>query len=205
MYKKINRLIVLALMLMLVSIGYANAQGSNTVSPKLNTVSAKSMYPVFTLSPVAGAIFPMSELGNTFEAGFNGGLDLGIRLNKELGLYTKAGYYSLTNNTQGSPNSSYIEISAGPRYYFMTKKLKSAFFLEGGVGAYVYSQDAYTVGEQTFDRISNTNVGINVGPGFTLQMSKSIDIILKSKYTMVFNDAGTRSFLTALGGLEFKF
>jgi hypothetical protein len=163
------------------------------------------MYPIFTLSPVAGVIFPTSQLGNEFEAGFNGGLDAGVRLNRELGIYAKTGYYSLTDATVGAPNSSYFELSAGPRYYFTSKNLKSAFFLETGVGAYIFSQDAYESEGVSYDRESNTNVGLNVGPGVTLQLSKSIDVILKSKYHIVFNDYGTRSFLTALGGLEFKF
>ncbi len=206
MFTKIYKLFILVTMFALV-IGLSNsniinAQSSGTTVTK---TSKTSLYPVFTLSPVAGAIFPMSELGNTYAAGFNGGLDLGVRMNRELSLYTKLGYYSLTNNTTTAPSSSYIEISAGPRYNFTDPKLKSIFFLEAGVGAYIFSQDAYTEGTQTFEKISNTNVGLNVGPGVALQLSKVMDIILKSKYHMIFNDGGTRSFLTALGGLEFKF
>ena len=52
---------------------------------------------------------------------------------------------------------------------------------------------------------THTNVGLNIGPGFTMQASKSVDFILKTKYQMIFNDAGTRSFVTGLGGIEFKF
>lgn len=185
--------------------GYSFAQVSGVPSKDIKKTTAKSMYPVFTISPVAGIIFPMSELGNNYQAGFNGGLDAGVRLNKELGLYAKTGYYSLTDVVEGAPNSSYIEVSAGPRYYFSSKNLKSTFFLEAGVGAYIFSQDAYETETGSIDRKSNTNAGVNVGPGVTLQLSKSIDVILKSKYHLIFNDAGTRSFLTALGGLEFKF
>jgi hypothetical protein len=38
-----------------------------------------------------------------------------------------------------------------------------------------------------------------------MQASKSVDLILKTKYQMIFNDSGTRSFVTGLGGIEFKF
>jgi hypothetical protein len=47
--------------------------------------------------------------------------------------------------------------------------------------------------------------GVNVGPGATLQLSKSMDIIMKTKYHMIFSDGGSRSFVVAMGGLEFKF
>lgn len=205
MYKKIFKLIVGVLMLALIISNNSNAQGqgSNIIQKKSNV--AKSLYPVFTLSPVAGAIFPVSELGNNFQAGFTGGIDAGVRFNKELALYTKLGYYSLTNGTQSAPNSSYFEVSAGPRYYFSSRNLKSNFFIESGVGAYVYSRDAYESGGTTFDRVSNTNVGLNVGPGVTLQLSKSVDVILKTKYHIIFVSEGTNSFISTLGGLEFKF
>ncbi len=205
MFKQIFKLAMCVLISGLFMSGYSNAQVPNATTKSNKSITAKSMYPIFTLSPVAGVNFPMSQLGNEFEAGFNGGLDAGARLNKELGIYAKAGYYSLTDAAATAPNSSYFELSAGPRYFFTSKNLKSSFFIETGVGAYIFSQDAYESGGVSFDRKSNTNVGLNVGPGVTLQLSKSIDVILKSKYHMIFNDAGTRSFLTALGGLEFKF
>lgn len=205
MFKKIFKVFVLVLVTGLLFADSSSAQGQGSNLVKVNSKVSKSPYPVFTLSPVAGAIFPMSELGNNYQAGFNGGIDAGLRINKELSLYSKVGYYSLTSTTQGAPNSSYFELSAGPRYYFNSKNLKSNFFIETGVGAYIYSRDAFESGGTNYDRISNTNVGLNVGPGVTLQLSKSVDVILKSKYHMIFNDQGTRSFVAALGGLEFKF
>ena len=56
------------------------------------------------------------------------------------------------------------------------------------MGAYVFSQDAYGEGAEYGDRQSSTNVGLNLGPGFTMQASKSVDFILKTKYQMIFND-----------------
>lgn len=203
MFQRIYKLILCSLLLSLLLVNYGSAQVSN--DPKLQTISTKSSYPKFTLSPVAGVIFPIGELGNKYAAGFTGGLDLGIRVNKEVGIYVKTGYYSLTDNTEGAPNASYFEASAGPRYYFVKKNLKSSFFLEAGVGAYIFSQDAYTSGTETFDRVSNTNAGVNAGPGFTLMLGKSVDLIMKAKYHLIFNDGGTRSFIAALGGVEFKF
>lgn len=181
--------------------GLSNAQVSG-LSMTNNTVKViQPKYPIFTLSPMAGGIFPVSEFGNTYQAGFSGALDAAVRLNKELGIFANVGYYSVTNINELAPNSNYYEISVGPRYYFTKSNLKSTFFLETGVGAYIFTQDAYNnnVGQ------THTNLGLSVGPGFTMQASKSVDLILKTKYQMIFVDGGTRSFITGLGGIEFKF
>ena len=201
MFKKIYKLFMWVLMSGLFITGFSNAQVSgSSISDKMIKVYPVK-YPIFTLSPMAGGIFPVSELGNTYQAGFSAALDAAIRLNKELGIYSNVGYYSITNNNDLAPNSSYIEISAGPRYYFTKSSLKSSFFIETGVGAYIFSQDAYenNVGQ------THTNIGLSLGPGFTMQASNSVDLILKTKYQMIFNDSGTRSFVTGLGGIEFKF
>jgi hypothetical protein len=198
MFTKFFKLFMSLMILGLVITNYSNAQTSNT---KILT----NPYPIFTISPIAGVVFPLGELSNNYKAGFTAGIDGGVRLNKEVSLYTKIGYYSLTSNTAGIPNSNYFEVSAGPRYYFTSPKLSSTFFLESGVGAYSNSQDAYTMNGITTDRVSKTNVGVNVGPGATLQLSKSMDIIMKTKYHMIFSDGGSRSFVVAMGGLEFKF
>src|ERR1700730_10624152 len=107
MFKKMFKLFMFVLMFGLLITNYSNAQGTgNSVTNiKTNTTSTKTtIYPIFTLSPLAGGIFPVSELGNNFKAGFDAGLDAGLRLNKELGIYAKLGYYSLTTNSNaGAP------------------------------------------------------------------------------------------------------
>jgi hypothetical protein len=143
MFKKMFTFFMFALMFGLLVSNYSIAQGSGTTSTKVIKTSTKIVYPIFTLSPMGGGSFPVSELGNSFKAGYNVGLDGGLRLNKEVSIYAKVGYYSLSTNTTGAPNSSYIELSAGPRYYFTSPKLKSTFFMETGVGAYIFSQEAY--------------------------------------------------------------
>lgn len=205
MYKDIYKLIMWVLMSVFLVTGLTSAQVS--VSPESNEIikSTTAKFPIFTLSPMAGGIFPVSEFGNTYQAGFSGALDGAIRLNKELGIYSNIGYYSLSSSVPNAPHSEYFEISAGPRYYFTKSNLKSTFFIESGLGAYFFSQDAYGEGAEYVDRQSSANLGFNIGPGFTMQASKSVDLILKTKYQMVFLDGGTRSFITGLGGIEFKF
>ena len=141
MFKKIYKLFMCLLMSGFLITGLSNAQNSGSSISKDKSVT-KAKFPIFTLSPMAGGIFPVSELGNTYQAGFSGALDGAVRLNREVGIFSNIGYYSMTNNTQTAPNSNYFEISAGPRYYFTKSNLKSTFFIETGVGAYIFSQDA---------------------------------------------------------------
>lgn len=205
MIKKIYKLLMLVLMSGLLITGISNAQNSASLISKDRAKVTPAKFPIFTLSPMAGGIFPVSEFGNTYQAGFSGAIDGAVRINRELGIFSNIGYYSLSTSVPNAPHSEYFEISAGPRYYFTKSNLKSTFFIESGVGAYVFSQDAYGEGAAYVDRQSSTNFGFNVGPGFTMQASKSVDLILKTKYQMVFLDGGTRSFVTGLGGIEFKF
>ncbi|MEZ4689270.1 MAG: hypothetical protein R3A12_03460 [Ignavibacteria bacterium] len=45
-------------------------------------------------------------------AGFSGALDGAVRLNKELGIYSNIGYYSLSTSVPNAPHSEYFEISS---------------------------------------------------------------------------------------------
>lgn len=78
--------------------------------------------------------------------------------------------------------------------------------MEAGVGAYIFNRDAHTFNTLPVAKESHTSLGVSVGPGVTLQLSDAMDIILKTKYHAIFtSEGGTRSFISALGGLEFKF
>ncbi|MEO7358562.1 MAG: outer membrane beta-barrel protein [Ignavibacteria bacterium] len=167
------------------------------------TTKLKQTY--FTISPTAGLIFPVGNFANLFKSGYSLGLDLGYRVNKEVGFYGKFGYSGMNSKTDGIASGRYLEFSAGPRYYMTNPKLSSTLFLEGGVGAYMFGQDAYTnAAGETVLKLSDTKVGVNAGIGANLALSNSIDILLKTKYHNVFADGGSHSFITAIGGFEFK-
>lgn len=207
MFTKITTFVFSIFMVTMIFSNYSPAQTAGTTTTTTTNPQLRvSPYPYFTVSPIAGVIFPIGELGNNYQAGFTGGLDIGMRVNKEVAIYLKFGYYSLTTAEDNTPNASYIEISAGPRYIFTDPKLKSNFFMEAGVGAYIFNRDAFVANTLPIEKESHTSLGVNVGPGASLELSDAVDIILKSKYHAIFTSTGgTRSFVSILGGLEIRF
>lgn len=181
------------------------AQVSTTSVSKVKV--KKESFPQFMISPSGGAIFPLSgNFRNDFKPGGLIGLDMGLKLNKEVALYGKFSYMFLSSKKNGAPIGQYMEFSAGPRYYFTHPKLKSQVYFEGGAGAYYFKQDAYVNPEdqtQTVAQISQTNAGINGGIGASLYLSDVVNILAKAKYHNVFTKTGSIGFMTVNAGLEF--
>ncbi|RPI19005.1 MAG: hypothetical protein EHM58_03055 [Ignavibacteriae bacterium] len=180
---------------------------TTTYNGKTYGISNKS-YNYFSISPSGGAIFPLQNLKESFKPGATIALDLGYRVNREVGFFAKVGYNFMSSKITGAPVGSYLEVSAGPRYFFTHPKLKSALFVEGGVGAYNFRQNSYIADpttQQQSDQINNTRAGVNAGIGGVLALTNSIDIMVKSKYHVIFTPNASSSFVQVLGGLEFKF
>lgn len=177
---------------------------------KTTTKSTRKTYPHVTITPYGGAIFPLPKILNqNFKPGGNVGLDVGYRVNKEVGLVGEFSYFFMSSKITGAPVGSYIELTAGPRYYFVHPKLNSALFFEGGVGAYNFRQNSYvnpgdTTGSSV-SQINNTRAGINGGIGGSLALSEAMDIMVRGKYHVVFTPNGSSSFVTVGAGLEFRF
>ena len=184
-------------------------QTPNASNTTTKTKTVKKQFPHVSIAPFGGAIFPLTrDMREEFKPGGEVGLDLGYRVNKEVALYGKFSYMFMSSKTSGAPVGSYLEFSAGPRYYFTHPKLKSAVFFEAGVGAYNFRQNSFSVGENgetIIPQISNTKAGINGGIGASIQLSEAIDIMAKAKYHNVFTPNGSQGFMTVGGGLEFRF
>jgi hypothetical protein len=184
-------------------------QTPNASNTTTKTKTVKKQFPHVSIAPFGGAIFPLTrDMREEFKPGGEVGLDLGYRVNKEVALYGKFSYMFMSSKTSGAPVGSYLEFSAGPRYYFTHPKLKSAIFFEAGVGAYNFRQNSFSMGENgetIIPQISNTKAGINGGLGASIQLTEVIDIMAKAKYHNVFTPNGSQGFMTVGGGLEFRF
>ncbi len=180
-----------------------------TNKPVSKTTVKKQTFPEFTIAPSAGAIFPLTrDFRNDFKPGGLAGLDLGVKLNKEVALYGKFSYMFMSSKKSGAPIGQYMEFSAGPRYYFTHPKLKSQVYFEGGAGAYYFKQNSYINPEdntETVALVSNTNAGINGGIGASMFLGETVNILAKAKYHNIFTKTGSVGFMTVNAGLEFKF
>ncbi|MFI5211413.1 MAG: outer membrane beta-barrel protein [Ignavibacteria bacterium] len=186
---------------------YAQQKPNSTVKKE---TTLKKMYPHVSIAPIGGAIFPLTrQLRDEFKPGGLVGLDIGYRINKEISLQGNFSYVFMSSKLTGAPVGNYLEFSAGPRYFFMHPKLKSALFFEAGVGAYNFRQNSYVNAQDTngsaIPQINNTKAGISGGLGVSLSLSEAIDILVKTNYHNVFTPNGSQGFMTVNGGLEFRF
>jgi hypothetical protein len=169
----------------------------------------KKSFPVVTIAPSGGAIFPLTrDFRNEFKPGALIGLDVGVRINREVALSGRFSYMFMGSKKTGAPIGQYMEFTAGPRYYFTHPKLKSQIYFEGGAGAYYFKQNSYVDPEdENADEVSqvkSTNAGINGGIGASLFLSDAVDILAKAKYHNIFTNTGSVGFMTISGGIEFK-
>lgn len=183
-----------------------NAQVTTQTVNKLTV--KKQSFPEFTIAPSVGAIFPLTrDFRTEFKPGGLASLDIGLKLNKEVGLFGKFSYMFLSSKSSGAPIGQYMEFSFGSRYYFTHPKLKSQVYFEGGAGAYYFKQNSYINPEAqsiTINQVSKTNAGINGGIGASLFLSDAVNILAKAKYHNVFTQTGSIGFMTVVAGIEFK-
>jgi hypothetical protein len=168
----------------------------------------KVQYPIFSIAPVGGVQFPIGTLNDNYGVSWNAGLDLSLKVNKETAFYLNAAYFDMPLKAGIiGPGAGYIAITAGPRYYFAAPNLKAQFFLEAGIGAYIFTQKEYTIASTPaviIPSASKTNFGVNAGPGVTIPLGGTVDLIMKTKLHYTFQDGGAHTFITAVAGVEFR-
>ena len=203
MFRKIFTLLFVLLMVVLFSSNVTQAQ----------TTKKNPVYPAFSITPLFGVQFPLGDLNNIYSPSFNAGLDLNLRVNRETSFYLGAGYYNLPekNDPKTGPDASYIIIQAGPRYLFGGPQLKAMFFIEGGIGAYIFTTKDFTTTvagtSVTIAGASTTNFGVNGGIGVLIPLGTSMDFVVKTKMHYIFSsgDSGAATLLAANMGLNFMF
>jgi len=202
MFTKIFKLAFGLLMMLLIISNISEAQTKKTV------------YPVFSIAPVGGVQFPISSLNDLYGPSWSGGLDLGLAVNRETSFYLNATYFNMPrkNDVAVGPDASYIGITAGPRYVFTSPKIKAKFFIEAGLGVYIFNMKEYTIvtsGEPDLiiPSASKTNFGANVGPGVIIPLGQAADLLMKTKLHYTFGNGetgGSKTFVAAVIGVDFK-
>lgn len=183
---------LVALLVFLSSLAYSQQKYSTSKSKQ------------WSLTPEGGVSFPVGSLSENYKAGGNFGLDLNYQANKEVGFYGKVGYYIMSSKTPGVTDGKYLEYTAGPRYTFRNKKLKSSIFLEAGLGAYTFQQNSYSYNGVDFPENSTTDFGVNAGLGAVLNLGRDVDLLFKAKYHSIFINDGSSSFITPVLGIDVR-
>jgi len=208
--QKLFSTICAVILFVIASNSYAQTTTTTVVTtPKKTYVVTKEVFPQWSITPVGGAIFPVLNLSETFKPNGAFGLDVGAKINKEVGFYLRGGYYFMNSSTTGAPVGKFIEITAGPRYYFSSINVKSQLFVDAGVGPYIFSQASFVdpadPTQTVVPEINETKVGVNAGIGASVYLAKNLNLMVRTKYNTVFTSTNTKSFITASTGLEIKF
>jgi hypothetical protein len=150
----------------------------------------------------SGIFIPGSEYSKEFKIGTNIGIDFQdysypwsffTELNCNI---TDIKVMSF-DNIKSTSSSYFIELTAGPRYFFNGKKMQP--FFDFGAGAYHIKESDYSYSVSgkyySVSPKSSTSVGLSTGIGAVINLSKEFDILIKAKY---------HPFNIIFGGLEFS-
>lgn len=133
------------------------------------------------------------------------GFDLSYRVNTEVALYTEIKYDILSLKDTIGPSTGYFESTVGVRFYFRPKCYRSSFFIEAGIGPYIFMQSSATTPLRNYNSVTNFRFGGNAGIGGELVLTNSLFITLKSKVNSIFEPKGTTTFVSGIGGFTIRF
>ena len=173
-------------------------------------VSKRKTQGYWEITPMAGVLFPVGVFANDFDISGRAGLDIGYRINREVGIYGNVGYNFLSPKQSEGPGASYLSYTIGPRYYFTNPKLKSTIFLEAGIGGYSFTREEYSVTTQgvatNFPAEGETRFGVNTGIGADIIVSDNVSLMLKAKYNIIMSGGdNARSFIGTDAGVNIIF
>lgn len=170
---------------------------------------SQSKYPYWSVSATGGATLPVGSFGDVYDIGGNFGADVVYHIEPYWSVFGNGTYNFLKEKVSGSilSESSYIEVTVGPRYYFTRQKVKA--FGEVGIGLYNYRIGGTTTttvfGTVTTSAITDNNFGMNFGAGVEIPLSKAVDIVGKVKYHAIFTTGATTSYAGFYGGINVNF
>lgn len=172
-------------------------------------LSKRKVQKYWEIAILGGVVFPVGKFSETIDVSGRAGLDIGYKINKEVGIYGNVTYNFLSSKIQEGPTASYLSYTIGPRYYFYSPKLKSMIFLEAGVGGYTFTQDEYSTTVQgittNFPEEGETRFGINAGIGGDVYVSDVVSLLLKAKYHIILSGGdNARSFIGVDAGVGFR-
>jgi hypothetical protein len=162
-------------------------------------------YDFFQLSVSGGFIQPISYMYELYNPSGNVGLDFAYRINQEVAVNLEGRLNFMGLQDSIGPGTNYLEITVGPRYYFISKYVRSTFFFEAATGPYFKMQGSYIKDSLSIPSNTVVKLGANVGLGGELALTDNIYFTLKGKYHSIFGEKGTESYFSGDGGITFRF
>lgn len=157
----------------------------------------------FSVNINGGPAFPTGDFSELWNAGIEGNLSFGYKIqsNIDLILYTGYGKWGFNNdefnklqNTSISFNLEVpftsVPLLVGAKYYFGREAIKPYTFIYAGVYFLEYTlSGTYTVNNSTFDippiTEKETETGLAAGAGFLYEVGKGINLDVKAKFNLI--------------------
>jgi len=149
----------------------------------------------------AGIMFPLGDMKKSYNRSANIGLELNYNRSRNFALILEGRLNFLSSNdTNIVGSTSYVEATAGGRYYI--GKSTSRFFIEAETGLYILD---YSLIQGNGNQTSSTSakLGINGGIGFEMSSFSRTQIYVKSKYHTIFTTGKITNYIGIYGGLKF--
>jgi len=194
--------IQLVFVLFYVSVCYSQSDASSNNNSELIGFKSKCF---MQLTIQSGFINPVSpSFVNYYYTCPNLGCDLAYRINTEVALYGEMKYDFLSTKDTSAPSSGYFEMTAGARYYIRPVTGRSSFYLETGLGPYIFIGGTSPVPNQLYDSQTKFRLGANAGIGGEFVITNSLFLTLRSKMNLVFDSKGGTTYLSCIGGISFR-
>ncbi len=179
--------------------GVAFSQGKKVDRPQCR-------YNFIQLTLGAGFIQPVSYMYDLYNPSGNIGLELAYRVNPEVAVFMESRLNFMRDQDTTAPAAKYLEITAGPRFYFVSKNVRSTFFFETAAGPYIKFVDAYIAKTgESVPSLTDTKIGANIGVGGELAFTDNIYFTIKAKYHTIFGVGGTITYFSGCGNMTFRF
>lgn len=142
--------------------------------------------PLFSIH--AGTAIPMGDFADLYKAGFNILVDFEYPLKKRFSLRTLLGYNQFKSKLIGLDDTSIVNINLNLKYSTPGKPL--TFFAEAGPGYYIIKD-------------ADNKMGVNVGCGFHIKLSKRIRLEFAAHHNTIFTSDKNTYFIHLASGLIF--
>lgn len=171
-----------ALIVLLAAAGTANAQVATILKP-------------VQVGVAVGGAFPLSDLGNSFSAGFNVTGMLGINVPLlPVGFRIDAAYNQFGAKGTSNVNAKIAGVSGNVLFSIPGAVIVSPYLI-GGVGY-------YRVSSSVTGSVASNNFGFNAGAGIKIPLVV-FSTLIEARYTRVSETGGSTSFVPVTVGVMF--